>query len=34
MFFSDMRDRSSVSCLMLTQDVPRIAMVGRVGPNR
>ena len=32
-FFSEMEDRSAVSCLMWMQDVTRISMVGRVGPN-
>ena len=32
-FFTDMRDRSSVGCLMWMQDVTRISMVGRVGPK-
>ena len=32
-FFTDMRDRSSVGCLMWMQDATRISMVGRVGPK-
>ena len=31
-FFTDMRYRSSVGCLMWMQEVTRISIVGRLGP--